>query len=173
MLDLGGTAGYWRSAPVRPEHVTVVNLSPETSGEPWITTVTGDACTFQTGGQFDVVISNSLLEHVGGPARRRQVADVVHVAADRHWIQTPYRYFPIEPHWLFPGLQWLPIPVRVLVTRHWPLGHRHAKTRDEALDLVLEVDLVTRTEMASLFPHSRLWSERWAGLTKSLVAIRS
>ena len=27
-------------------------------------------------------------------------------------MQTPYRYFPIEPHWLFPGMQFLPLPVR-------------------------------------------------------------
>jgi hypothetical protein len=173
VLDLGGTASYWGSAPVRPEHVTLVNISPGTSQEAWLTEVGGDACSFQSSSHFDLVISNSLLEHLGGPARRQQFADVVQQAADRHWVQTPYRYFPIEPHWLFPGLQWLPVPARVMVTRHWPLGHCQADTHDEALRLVLEVELVGRTEMAKLFPTSRLWSETWLGLTKSLVAIRS
>ena len=27
-------------------------------------------------------------------------------------VQTPYRYFPVEPHWLFPGLQFLPMGLR-------------------------------------------------------------
>ena len=28
-------------------------------------------------------------------------------------VQIPYRYFPIEPHWLFPGLQFLPQRARI------------------------------------------------------------
>ena len=54
---------------------------------------------------YDVVFSNSLLEHVGGHAQRAALAREVRSLAPRHWVQTPYRYFPLEPHWLFPGMQ--------------------------------------------------------------------
>lgn len=172
VLDLGGTPGYWRSAPVRPAAVTTVNLTAPDAPEPWLTTSAGDACTVDATG-YDLVVSNSLLEHLGGTERRRQFADVVHRAADRHWVQTPYRYFPVEPHWLFPGFQFLPVAARVAVTRHWRYGHRYQPDPKRALRLVLEVDLVCAKEMAHLFPGSRLWRERAAGLTKSLVAIRS
>ena len=172
VLDLGGTPGYWRSAPVRPAAVTTVNLSAPDAPEPWLTTTAGDACAFDGTG-YDLVVSNSLLEHLGGPERRRQFADVVHRAADRHWVQTPYRYFPVEPHWLFPGFQFLPVAARVAVTRHWRLGHRHQPDPARALRLVLEVDLVGAKEMGYLFPDSQVWHERVAGLTKSLVAIRT
>ena len=172
VLDLGGTPAYWRSAPVTPAAVTTVNLTAPDAPEPWLTTTAGDACAF-TGTGYDLVVSNSLLEHLGGPERRRQFAEVVHRAADRHWVQTPYRYFPVEPHWLFPGFQFLPVPARVAVTRHWRFGHRHQPDPTRALKLVLEVDLVGSTEMAHLFPHSTIWHERAGGLTKSLVAIRS
>jgi hypothetical protein len=171
VLDLGGTPQYWRQAPVRPASVTTVNLSRDTAAEDWIETVVGDACDY-SGRGFDLVVSNSLLEHVGGPARRRQLADVVASAAPHYWVQTPYRYFPSEPHWLFPGFQWLPLAARVAVTQHWRGGHRHHPDREDALSSVLEVELVSITEMAALFPAGRLWYERAGGLVKSLVAIR-
>jgi hypothetical protein len=173
VLDLGGTLGFWLSAPVRPAHVTVVNLFdvPDTEHE-GLTAVRGDACDSDLRG-FDLVISNSLLEHVGGPARRRQLADVIHAAADAHWVQTPYRYFPVEPHWMCPGMQWLPLAARARVARWWPLGHYPAPVpKEAALDLVLEIDLLTVTEMRVLFPDSALWRERYLGLTKSLVAVK-
>lgn len=53
---------------------------------------------------------NSPLEHVGGGHERRlRFAESVHALADRHRVQTPYRYFPIKPHWLAPGMQFLPV----------------------------------------------------------------
>jgi len=172
VLDLGGTPAYWRSAPVRPAAVTTVNLTAPEAPEEWLTTVAGDACSFDGTG-YDLVVSNSLLEHLGGTERRRSFADVVHRAADRHWVQTPYRYFPVEPHWLFPGFQFLPVATRVAVTRRWRYGHRHQPDPQRALRLVLEVELIGATEMGYLFPGSQVWHERVAGLTKSLVAIRS
>lgn len=174
VLDLGGRPQFWRDAPVRPASVTTVNLVDLPADEPWITTLVADACTDRwTHGTFDLVISNSLLEHLGGVARRRQFADVVHAASDRWWIQTPYRYFPVEPHWFFPGFQFLPLPMRIAITRRWPLGYRRASSKEQAYELVQEVELVTITEMRRLFPEGGLWKERMAGLVKSLVAVRT
>ncbi|MCU1622021.1 MAG: hypothetical protein JWL79_866 [Frankiales bacterium] len=172
VLDLGGTPAYWRTAPIRPAAVTTVNLTAPDVAEPWITTVAADACTYDGTG-FDLVVSNSLLEHLGGAARRQQFSKVVHTAAPRFWIQTPYRYFPVEPHWLFPGFQFLPLAARVAVTRRWKHGHCYQPDPRKALKLVLEVELVGATEMSALFPDAELWRERAGGLTKSLVSIRS
>ncbi|HEX4060865.1 MAG TPA: UDP-N-acetylmuramoyl-tripeptide--D-alanyl-D-alanine ligase [Streptosporangiaceae bacterium] len=48
---------------------------------------------------YDLVFSNSLIEHVGGHERRERFADTVHQLSGAYWVQTPYRYFPVEPHW--------------------------------------------------------------------------
>lgn len=174
ILDLGGRPQFWRDAPVRPATVTTVNLIDLPAPEPWITTLVADACADRwTHGTFDLVISNSLLEHLGGMARRKQFADVVHAASNRWWIQTPYRYFPIEPHWFFPGFQFLPLATRIFITRRWPLGYRRANTWEQAYEVTQEVELVTITEMRTLFPEGDLWKERMAGLVKSLVAVRT
>jgi len=175
VLDLGGLPDFWRKSAVRPTHVTTVNLVAADSDEPWVNHIVGDACAPEglSGEKFDLVVSNSLLEHVGGYARRRQLTDVIHGFADRHWVQTPYRYFPIEPHWAFPGLQFLPVSARAAAIRVWPLGHAKAEGWAASADAVLATELLSLTEMRLLFPESDIWHERAAGLTKSLVAVRS
>ena len=173
ILDLGGTVIHWETSSVRPKSVVVVNLLPEVSNTDWITAAQGDACDPPAqvrAAEFDLVYSNSLIEHVGGHARRRDFASVVRALAPHHWVQTPYRYFPIEPHWLFPGLQFLPQSARAWSIQRWPLSP--AKPNNEqALEDVLEVELLSQTEMKYYFPRSELVKERVLGLTKSLIAV--
>jgi hypothetical protein len=176
VLDLGGTPMSWLLAPVRPAALTVVNLLPLESDDPALKVVRANACEIPDGLQrekFDLVYSNSLLEHVGGHVQRQRLAENVHRCADRHWIQTPYRYFPIEPHWLFPGIQWLPYNARIMLSQNWNRGHVKTYTRAEAEVQVNEIDLVGIAQMRMYFPNSTIWYERFAGLVKSLVAIRS
>jgi hypothetical protein len=175
VLDLGGRGQFWELAQVRPSSVTTVNLYPTVSTLDWWTNVEADACTLDpsTLGEFDLVFSNSLLEHLGGHYRRDQLASVVRAAADRYWIQTPYRYFPVEPHWVFPGLQFLPFEARVQITKKWPIGHCVADgDRDDALAFVSDVELIGKTQMRIHFPDSEIWMERWKGMPKSMVAIK-
>lgn len=176
VLDLGGTPEFWRSAPMRPASVTTVNLLPAETDETWIDHLVGDACEFSTHSarQYDLVVSNSVIEHVGGHEMRKRMAAVVHESAAAFWVQTPYRYFPIEPHWLAPGWQFLPPAGRAAVLSHWPFCHAgRIGDREEALRVVLTTELLGLSEMRLLFPDSEIWRERTAGLTKSIVAVRS
>jgi hypothetical protein len=179
VLDLGGTVETWRRSPVKPARVTVLNLFEP--GEPAgdsILAVIGDACkagaVLANAGlstRFDVVFSNSLLEHVGGHAPRSELARQIRELAPRHWIQTPYRYFPVEPHWLFPGMQFMPVAVRVKIATHWPLVHTRPDSVADAREKVLWTELVSLTEMQNYFPTSTIVRERALGLTKSLIAL--
>ncbi len=179
LLDLGGTVETWRRAPVRPRHVTVLNLvAPGESDDDWIVPITGDACeasdALATAGvdpSFDVVFSNSLIEHVGGHCRRSELARQVRQLAPRHWVQTPYRYFPLEPHFLFPGMQFMPVAARARIARHWPLAHTRPANIDQARDDVLWTELIGVTEMRHYFPTSTILRERILGITKSLIAV--
>ncbi len=180
LLDLGGTTESWRRAPMRPRHVTVLNLfEPGESEEDWIVPLTGDACragdALAAAGadtSFDIVFSNSLIEHVGGHARRAELAGEVDKLAPRHWVQTPYRYFPVEPHWVFPGMQFLPAAARVKVATYWPLVHTRPSSVAEARSEVLWTELLSVTEMHDYFPNSTILRERILGLPKSLIAVR-
>lgn len=176
VLDLGGVPEAWRLVPVRPARVVTVNLDPKTlsADEPGVTAVVGDACALPdllVKERFDLVYSNSLVEHVGGHANRLRLAETVHTMSDRHWIQTPYRYFPVEPHWLFPAFQFLPLRARAEVSIRWPFGHTRSTGLGAAVDDAAWVELLDFTGMRRYFPHSEIWSERIAGLPKSLVAV--
>ena len=177
VLDLGGTPEAWLAAPVRPRHVLVVNLERFEDTPDWMTSIAADACDLPAdvrAGTFDFVYSNSVIEHVGGHDRREHFAANVRALAPHYWVQTPNRYFPIEPHWMFPGMQFLPAPARAGVIRHWdPRRARGtARSRESALAEALSVELVTKSELEFYFPDAAMVRERFFGLTKSIVAGR-
>lgn len=176
VLDLGGTAHYWCTAPIRPESVVLLNPYGEESGVDWVRTVTGDACEPPAelrSDRFDLVFSNSTIEHVGGHERRQRFAESVRSLAPRAWVQTPNRYFPVEPHWMLPFGQFLPAGLRAATVRRWPIRPAGfpADDRRESLGQMLEVDLLSESTLAWYFPEARILRERILGLTKSLVAV--
>lgn len=177
VVDLGGRLGTWTRASVRPARVHVVNLeAPPAEVPDWAHVDRADACDLSdriAHNRYDLVYSNSVLEHVGGHERRLRFADAVRTLAERHWVQTPYRYFPIEPHWIAPGMQFLPVRLRTAVAQRWPLGHKPTRTHDAALHQVLWTELLGRSQMRHYFPDSRILVERVAGLPKSLIAVHA
>ena len=176
VVDLGGRADSWLRAPVRPASVHVINLEPTSEELPsWIRADEADACNLPSSissSHYDLVFSNSVIEHVGGHSPRMQFAASVHKLAERHWVQTPYRYFPIEPHWLFPGFQFFPLNIRAELSRRWPLVHTPSASHEEGLRAAMGVELLSKAEMAYYFPDSALHSERIGGMIKSLIAVK-
>lgn len=187
VLDLGGEAHTWLGHSVRPASVLLLNLDwraeaqkRELAGTPeseWIEPLGGDACSPPpelAQDHFDLVYSNSVIEHVGGHLRRRYFAHHVRELGDHYWIQTPYRYFPLEPHWLFPGFQFLPLRARGAVHRRWPIGSSAGRSDspERAVGIVLDVELLSASAMSFYFPDGELLRERIGGVTKSLIAVR-
>lgn len=180
VVDLGGTAESWLRSLLRPAHVTVVNLYEPGENSDRITAVTGDACdavhvleAAVGRSRFDLAFSNSLLEHVGGHANRQRLATAIRTIAPYYWVQTPYRYFPIEPHWLFPGMQFLPVAARTMIDLRWPFTHTRSTSVEDARSSVLWTDLIGITELRHYLPDSEVLRERVAGMTKSIIAVKS
>jgi hypothetical protein len=174
VLDLGGTVRAWDAAPARPQRLVLLNVFPQQSTNTGVETIVGDACSPPESVRrehFDLVFSNSVIDQVGGHARRGAFAEQVQTLADHHWIQTAYRYFPINPFWLFPAFQFLPVRARVALTRWWPLGSEQKSDPREATSRVLTIEMLSETELRYYFPHSEIWRERVFGIVKSLVAI--
>ena len=175
VIDLGGIARVWEQAPVAPRQVTVVNAFEQTPSVEWIDWMVADACDMPAlphGQRWDLVYCNSVIEHVGGHWRRAALANSVCALADHHWVQTPYRYFPIEPHWLFPGFQLLPLWARAQLTVRWPFGaYRTLAELNQAVRWSLATELLSKTEMKHYFPRSEVVVERVGPLVKSLIAV--
>ncbi len=176
ILDVGGTQLFWKTMGVtRPSDVSVVllNLTPVATDLPGFESVTGDATSMPqyADGAFDVVFSNSVIEHVGDFAQQRRMADEVRRVGKRYFVQTPNRYFPIEPHFLFPFFQFLPVRLRLFLAFRFRLGW-YGAVGDRAVveEAVRSIRLLSAREVRRLFPGATIYRERFCGLTKSFVA---
>ncbi|MFC6840822.1 methyltransferase domain-containing protein [Xanthomonas theicola] len=181
VIDVGGTPAYWAHVPQAffAHHaceVTIVNLEPDPVSPPCphLHVQRGDGCALAfADAAFDIAHSNSVIEHVGDAARMQAFAGEIQRVAPRHYVQTPNYWFPIEPHYLAPGIQFLPSAWQAELLYRIPLGRmERPPTRAQARRLVDEIRLLTRRDMARLFPDSALTSERFCGLTKSWIAVR-
>jgi chorismate-pyruvate lyase len=88
-----------------------------------------------------------------------------------HFVQTPNRYFMIEPHFLLPWFQFLPRTLQRLILTRTSLSRRFRRISEhEATVLIDEIRLLTKREFRSLFPQSQIYAERLLGMTKSYTA---
>jgi len=178
ILDVGGEENYWEQMGLVDDDrisLTILNLDAPPARHAGVRTVAGDATAIDyADGEFDVVFSNSVIEHVGGEVAQRRMADEIRRVGRSYYVQTPNRTFPVEPHFLFPFFALLPEAVRVWLVRHLSLGWR-SKEPDpvRARALVRSVRLVTAGEVQMLFPDGRVDRERFWGLTKSFVVRRT
>jgi len=123
---------------------------------------------------FDLVFSNSLIEHLGTKERQRAFAAEVHrLSRNGYFVQTPNKWFPIEPHYLAPFVHFFPKRIRSRMIR-WltPWGLVTKPSRERCLRVCQEIRLLGAGEMKALFPDADIVRERFLGLTKSLIAIR-
>jgi len=120
---------------------------------------------------YDIVFSNSVIEHVGGLRDQRRMAGECLRVGKAHFIQTPNRHFPVEPHFLLPFFQCLPQSIRAICHASSDLGWwKKAAGYYPALEEVESIRLLTKAEMRYLFPASALFEEKALGLTKSFIA---
>jgi hypothetical protein len=179
ILDIGGTIDFWEShwgELPRNVALTIVNLEPQNarSGLP-IRSITGDARNLSEFGDahFDYCFSNSVIEHVGTLADQRAMANEVRRVASGYFLQTPYRYFPVEPHFLLPLWAQMPLWLRTALHQSVDLGWMAAQPDYlNARADVEQIRLLSIREMHLLFPDAELRLERMCGLVKSIMAVR-
>lgn len=183
VLDIGGRRTYWNVLPQGTlerfdVHVTVLNLPGEeqAADDERFQHVHGDGCDLSVypDKHFHVAHANSVLEHVGDWSRMNAFADEVRRVAERYVVQTPYFWFPIEPHFMAPAFHWLPEPWRARLLMWLRLGHggQRSSSLDDAVRRLQSARLVDKRMFATLFPDATVHFERIAGLPKSLIGVR-
>jgi hypothetical protein len=179
ILDVGGTPVNWLLAGVRPR-VTLLNMPRgQERDEASFTFVSGDGCQLPFRDQsFEIIFSNSVIEHVGTPDQQRRFAQEIQRVGRRYWVQTPNRRFPVEQHLLTPFVHWLPRNwQRAWITKWtvWDWVERPSPDRREFYirHFLEDIRLLSATELAALFPGCEILRERKFGWTKSLIAVRS
>lgn len=174
VLDVGGLAYYW-SFLEDPPRVTIVNLEPPYDGAGSAAWVIADATRLPfPDGAFDVVFSNSLIEHIIGDEGRKAFAAEIQRVGRRFHVQTPNRWFFVEPHLMTPLIHFLPRSWQQRLVRNFTLwGWMTRPTGPEAEGFLDLTKLIDRREFRGLFPAARIVRERFLGLTKSFTAVGS
>jgi SAM-dependent methyltransferase len=153
------TMNFFEESYPWPERITALGLHDGKGFRvryPDIPYVQGDACALPfADGEFDIVFSNAVIEHMGGRARQRQLVSEALRVGRRVFITTPNRRFPIEVHTRLPLVHWLPDAVS------------HRVYRAAGKEFATDVHLLTRRTFASLFPGR----VRIVSLGMTLVAI--
>lgn len=160
--------------------VDVVNLglveaSHVPAGSPVLRSIDGDARNLSFADRsYDIVFSNSVIEHVGDFADQQAFAREARRLGTRLWIQTPAYECPIEPHYLGVFIHWFPAKWHASLARLFSLrGLSGAADPAELREIARSTRLLTRSEMKSLFPDCEIWTERlFLIIPKSHVAMR-
>jgi ubiquinone/menaquinone biosynthesis C-methylase UbiE len=180
ILDIGGYPELWVECEYRGR-IVFLNLEKQEEYR----TIPGNCSYIQGDGRhldfpeksFDIVFSNSVIEHVGGWKDQKAFADETSRVGKRYWIQTPNKNFPVEPHYNFPLFQFFPVKIREQIAVFWPysfIKRNEGKnvTRKELKEFVRRIRLLTNKELQTLYPDGKLWQERLFGLVKSIVVYR-
>jgi hypothetical protein len=168
VLDLGGQPDIWDN--VEPIlNITCLNL-PNIANKAHkshhnIHYIEGDACSMPNFefGDFDIIFSNSVIEHVGDVDKQTKFANEVRRLSNTYWIQTPSKYFPIEAHcgmpfwWFYP--RWLRSYFLGKWTKHFPAWTK----------MVATTAVISRKSLGKFFPNSKIVTE-WFIFPKSLIA---
>jgi len=172
IIAVGGTPFVWHLTNCDPS-VTIVNPKA-----PWpiegnrVVLASGLALPFRDRA-FDVCYSNSVIEHVGNARVRADFAREVRRVAERYWVQTPNRRFPLETHFVCLFVHWLPFHMTRRLIRHFSLWGWLTKPSQVDVDQALRtLTLLDEREMRELFPDTTIIKERLLGMAKSLNAVR-
>jgi hypothetical protein len=179
ILDVGGEPNYWLANGTdldwRKVTVVLLNLFPFEIKQPGLTSVAGDARDMKEYDSlsFDIVHSNSVIEHVGRWDDMVAMANEVRRLGPHYFVQTPYFWFPIEPHARFLAYHWMPESWRYRILMKRSLGFWQKRPDvGSAVNAVQSAVLLDRKQMQFLFSDAKIISERFLGFTKSLIAIR-
>ncbi|MFC1878094.1 class I SAM-dependent methyltransferase [Thermodesulfobacteriota bacterium] len=167
ILDLGGQPKIWDNIDI-PLEITCLNLPgiADTTHKSHhkFTYIVGDACRMPefSLGQYDIVFSNSVIEHVGSLEKRIMFAGEVKRLCENYWIQTPYKYYPIEAHCGMPFWWLYPKALRSKFIERW---RKKLPAWSEAVN---STNVVSVREMKELFPGATLIKE-WVVFPKSII----
>jgi hypothetical protein len=182
LLDVGGDPSFWTSASDRQcvlqiDTLNVYEIRWNRNAFPNhnIRTLVGDGCALNMAdNSYDIVFSNSVIEHVGSWERQQRFAAEIRRVAKGLWVQTPAYECPIEPHYLAPFIHYLPKQIQRKILR-WltPRGWFGRPSQEEVDFEVNNNRLLKKREFQQLFPDCKIMTERLLFvIPKSYIAFR-
>jgi hypothetical protein len=178
ILDVGGFHNFWKESGITAK-VTILRLEgPEKlppDCPPNFTSIQGNGCDLKEHADksFDIVFSNSVIEHVGDFEPQMRFAKETARVGKSYWVQTPAVEFPIEPHLLVPFYHFMPRALQERCFRFttWGLLRPDRATLQEYHDHA-RAYLLSRRKLKIMFPDAEIMTERVLGWPKSYTVVR-
>lgn len=194
ILDLGSETGsnihsVLQGTPVKPENIYIADIDTSliekgvnAYGFVPVLISESEQLPFEDG-FFDIVYCSSVIDHVtiakeqvwslySGKTfkeksfnRQKVFANEIRRLGKQYFVQTPYKYFPIESHSWLPFIALLPRRVLILVLKFTNMFWVKKTSPDW--------HLLNRSQMSSLFGEANIVAEKSIGLTKSIMAIKN
>ena len=180
LLDIGGYPFNWYRRGGLVKRVDTLNLTLQPidlmpDEAPEIRALQGDARYLAMSDRsYDIVFSNSVIEHVGDFQDQIKFAKEARRVGKRLWIQTPARSCPIEPHYLGLFIHWFPQSWHVSLAKWSSIrGLTKSASIKELSDIASNTRLLNKHEFQSLFPDCHIATEKMLFIfPKSYIAIR-
>ena len=179
ILDLGGNLSYWENMNWKntATHISLLNLTPSAipdDSKHLFEAIQADAlkCPFSDYA-FDLVFSNSAIEHMGSLENQKIFAQEVKRLSHNYIIQTPSLWFLLEPHCRIPFFQFIPHQVRAVLLMIFKIHYfPKAKNYREGIEASKTTIMMGKTRFKSFFPEAKISTEFLWGMSKSYTAIK-
>ena len=174
VLDVGGKINFWENRGIAGNtnfEITLINIEKEKSQYSNIKTLIGDATDLSQfdDESFDITHSNSVIEHLYNFDNQKKMASEIVRVGKKHIVQTPNKYFFIEPHYLLPFFQFVPKKLKYFILTKTKLSRLKKWNKKFAKQYVDEIRLLNLKEMKILFPKSKIYFEKFIGMNKSFT----
>ena len=179
ILDVGGTLTFWETCGfvgAQNCEITLLNLNKFEIPHKYkyIKSIQGNGTDMRDykDKEFDLVVSDSVIKHVGDYENQKKMAKEIQRVGKRYFVQTPNFFFPIEPHFLFPFFQFLPLSVKTLLLTHFSLGGRQPTKDPEKSEVSAKYTrMLKKREVKQLFPEGVILKEKLYGMTNSFIVV--
>jgi predicted SAM-dependent methyltransferase len=175
VLDIGGTVHFWKEQELLKSgkvQVVLLNLSAEDVHLEGLSSMAGDASDLSqfTDKSFDLVFSNSVIEHLYTWENQTKMAKEVIRVGKKFFIQTPNRHFFLEAHYALPFVQYFPKKLTHFLLTKTKLSRGSKWDQKDAQQYLDEIRLLSYSEMKTLFPGAKMYREKFFGMNKSFSA---
>ena len=173
IVDIGGSKFNWSLISEKPQ-ITIVNIDRPDAIEENYVIRQANALDIDLSDQvFDICYSNSVIEHLSDPHDQLALANKIRQLAQDYYVQTPNKWFFIEPHFLTLFLHWLPKNLRVKLIPYFSVQRiLNWRSKKHMKDFIESIELLDKTALRKLFPDAVIVEEKFLFMTKSLIAIR-
>lgn len=176
IVDLGGTESYWNIVGddflnKNKVKITMINLiNYRIKNKKIFSLINKDFFKYEfKNSSFDLSFSNSVIEHLGDESKISSFCNLHMNISKHYYLQTPNKYFFIEPHFMFPFFNFLPRVVQLFILSNFNIGNFKKNDLDYAIKELDQIRMLSKKDLERYFPKGKIMNEKFFFMNKSFI----